>query len=540
MSAETNESGDVVYSYYGTAYDNDAEAGLTHTRTTSLRFTPKGVEVVKEGFDQETGRSANSMESYYITLTDIIEYSKANNVWTINNNVYSTTDATMLDYFREFTAPCFLKVETTSNYLQYETATIEVVDDNLVLSLKLVSDGTNSGVLTDDTKESLVFSQATIKKASKLDFTYEYENGDVAGEAYTLVLANGDLYGKEETLAPSIDGFLPNYFWFAGVAEGNKELKVTYSECDIWDGSVATEFAGGTGTEEDPYLISSGAQLAYLASLANEVAAKATYGSGVYFKLTKSIDLNNLSWTPIAYAGGATTSWKWFGGNFDGTGKTIAGLNFDQTEKYGAGLFTAIKGTVSDLTIEGEVNALHRAGALCYYTNGATIENIKAFANITTTGNSSGCYTGGLIGSSVSTTITNCESYGKVTGAYTLIGGISGKSSTSTFTNCSNFGDVMPSLKSVKYIGGIVGQTGSTITVIGCKNYGNIGTSSVYAEQGSAGIIGWATNETSVTSSINYGNIIGKFTVGGITGYTGASVQISDDCVNYGQATKRG
>ena len=30
-----------------------------------------------------------------------------------------------------------------------------------------------------------------------------------------------------------------------------------------WDGSAATEFAGGTGSEEDPYLISSAAELAY-------------------------------------------------------------------------------------------------------------------------------------------------------------------------------------------------------------------------------------------------------------------------------------
>ena len=36
---------------------------------------------------------------------------------------------------------------------------------------------------------------------------------------------------------------------------------------DIWDGSsVATSFAGGTGTQDDPYQIATGAQLAYFHS----------------------------------------------------------------------------------------------------------------------------------------------------------------------------------------------------------------------------------------------------------------------------------
>ena len=38
---------------------------------------------------------------------------------------------------------------------------------------------------------------------------------------------------------------------------------------DAWDGSVAESFAGGTGTEEDPYQIANGAQLAYLAQFVN-------------------------------------------------------------------------------------------------------------------------------------------------------------------------------------------------------------------------------------------------------------------------------
>ena len=37
----------------------------------------------------------------------------------------------------------------------------------------------------------------------------------------------------------------------------------------IWDGSIAAGFAGGSGTEDDPYLISYGSELAYLAQQVN-------------------------------------------------------------------------------------------------------------------------------------------------------------------------------------------------------------------------------------------------------------------------------
>ena len=38
---------------------------------------------------------------------------------------------------------------------------------------------------------------------------------------------------------------------------------------NVWDGSTAAAFAGGTGTAEDPYQIANGAELAYLASSVN-------------------------------------------------------------------------------------------------------------------------------------------------------------------------------------------------------------------------------------------------------------------------------
>ena len=73
----------------------------------------------------------------------------------------------------------------------------------------------------------------------------------------------------------------------------------------IWDGSIAAGFAGGSGTEDDPYLISNGSELAYLAQQVNS----GNRYEIVHFKLTNDIYLND------------TTDWELWGT----TGSSSAG-----------------------------------------------------------------------------------------------------------------------------------------------------------------------------------------------------------------------
>ena len=73
----------------------------------------------------------------------------------------------------------------------------------------------------------------------------------------------------------------------------------------IWDGSIAAGFAGGSGTEHDPYLISNGPELAYLAQQVNS----GNRYENVHFKLTNDIYLND------------TTDWELWGT----TGSSSAG-----------------------------------------------------------------------------------------------------------------------------------------------------------------------------------------------------------------------
>ena len=130
---------------------------------------------------------------------------------------------------------------------------------------------------------------------------------------------------------------------------------------DVWDGSVATSFAGGDGSEGNPYQIANGAQLALLADLVTN-KKDGNYNRAHYI-LTEDIVLNDMphvsTWyqgwydgaddayepenmiTPIGTWSNATSS---FGGTFDGQDHTITGAYFYAEEGDNHGLFGAIQG----------------------------------------------------------------------------------------------------------------------------------------------------------------------------------------------------
>lgn len=106
-----------------------------------------------------------------------------------------------------------------------------------------------------------------------------------------------------------------------------------------WSGSIATKYAGGTGTEEDPYLIETPEQLALLVSTSYKP------GGGMenvrYYKLTADIYVNDVNSELWAEKIGCL-DWfsQWVNGsyitkshiNFDGDGHVIFGLYYDHTQ----------------------------------------------------------------------------------------------------------------------------------------------------------------------------------------------------------------
>ena len=106
-----------------------------------------------------------------------------------------------------------------------------------------------------------------------------------------------------------------------------------------WTDYAATSFAGGTGSEADPYQIATAEQLA---KLANDVSNGTIY-EGKFFELIADIDLSEHRWVPIGIykweSSGESTN-KSFRGFIDGKNKTISGLIVDETtDKNAAGFF---------------------------------------------------------------------------------------------------------------------------------------------------------------------------------------------------------
>ena len=110
----------------------------------------------------------------------------------------------------------------------------------------------------------------------------------------------------------------------------------------------ADKYAGGSGTKDTPYIISSDLELAKLANDVNTGSSMAMK-SGEYFKLTKDIDLKHGIWTPI----GSTKCIKkdpdrYFAGIFDGDGHAIKNMHIEWDNETGKeaswGLFSRLYG----------------------------------------------------------------------------------------------------------------------------------------------------------------------------------------------------
>lgn len=110
-----------------------------------------------------------------------------------------------------------------------------------------------------------------------------------------------------------------------------------------WDGKACSTAFEGDGTEKNPYLIKSGADLKFLQKKVN---GGTTY-EGKYFKLVNNIDLQNKEWEPIG------NSSKRFKGNFDGNFNKV--INIKRTvlgTSKCMGFFGYLQGTVSNFGVE--------------------------------------------------------------------------------------------------------------------------------------------------------------------------------------------
>lgn len=168
----------------------------------------------------------------------------------------------------------------------------------------------------------------------------------------------------------------------------------------------ATIFAGGTGTESDPYQIGTVEQLLAFGESVNDGSCGGY--AGAYIQLAADIDLDGVEWTPIGNMNDAETFSTAFLGTFDGGGHTVSNLTFE-TDAFtmGAGLFGVSCGTIQNLTMKNVVVSVTEAnsvgiGGVVGYSMGP-VSNVTVEGAAITGNNCSGGIAGGFSGA-----MTNC------------------------------------------------------------------------------------------------------------------------------------
>lgn len=316
--------------------------------------------------------------------------------------------------------------------------------------------------------------------------------------------------------------------------------------------SAPTLTWGGSGTEEDPYTISTAQELADLAYVVNNDDNENPVYYGKCFKLTADIDLNPgftstadgftgdgtpQAWTPIGYLLPLLATQVPFVGKFDGDHHTISGLYIPEGgSNTTAGLFGFVAdGGIYDVKI---ANSYIKGRGSRENGNGAII--------------SYGYPMIGFVAAVNCTTIDNChvsDSYidsTALTDSLNGTGGVIGENygALSSILNCSFSGGIkaMYSGAICPYIGGIVGDNNGY--VYSCVNYG-----SVYSDMDKiGGIVGMnnvpdeedmENNAGVVEKCINHGTVSGGDYAGGIVGmseswWTDGTAYIKN-CKNYGE-----
>ena len=318
---------------------------------------------------------------------------------------------------------------------------------------------------------------------------YLFLDGSIASKAEVLEYDDNGIYTVN---AKAIEGYVASHTYVKVhiLGEGDT-VNIYYSEVDLWDGSSVSESLQGSGTAEDPYLISSGADLAYIAKVVNDAAASTANFKGQYFKMTKSIDLGNNALLIGSYSGN-----KEFHGIFDGNNCSILGINGNQS------LFGKLmNGQIKNLSTYGQVKTTEKKGVagLVSYISNSTIENITNYVDVTGVQQVAGVV--GWLENNAASSINNCVNYGNVVATSYQIGGIAGFAK-GNISGCVNFGDVSSSGSG--YVGGIGGAAKDA--------------------------------KGSRSDCVNYGNISGTDYVGGVFGQI---TKVTTDCYSYGTASAK-
>ena len=272
------------------------------------------------------------------------------------------------------------------------------------------------------------------------------------------------------------------------------------------DVDASSDVFKGSGTQVDPYLISSAEDLLVLAEKVN--ASEQGYASAFY-KLTQSVDLDGLAWKPIG------TKDNPFKGTFIGTGCTISNLSIEAPDSDYVGLFGCISNpaklqgiTVRDVNVTGRACVGSIAGSA--YTG--SVSDCSAVGVVIVEGNYK---VGGMFGegyATLSNCSIKCEPGGSVRGIYSApdfegdnVGGIIGfhGEGAIAMTGCSVERVVVSGTRKV---GGIVGTMFTDNSMIECS----VSRTEVHCNASHEYAMG-----SSVMNQLAFGGLVGMFVKNG-------------------------
>jgi hypothetical protein len=314
----------------------------------------------------------------------------------IKNKIKATTSEYAGSYFYSFGA----------GILDFDKYTVDVDDPPAV---KLNKNAIKIDTINDKYVLHSLKATVTPDDIDNIAVTYTSDNPSVAvcddggrveikGNGKAVITAALDAYGVSDAC----------------------EVTVGVDDSMFWIGAAAESFAGGDGSQDNPYKIANAGQLALMAKNGRYLAKGGGIADSEYFELTGDIDLGGKEWISLGYAK--------FHGHFDGNGHIIRNMRQSKISEdhdlFNLGLFDFIGGEVRNLGIENasvyaSPGYSFMTGILSSTARGGVIENCY------TTGESSGSgFIGIMAGMSDSdkageilrSSVKNCYSNAKAAG----------------------------------------------------------------------------------------------------------------------------
>ena len=286
--------------------------------------------------------------------------------------------------------------------------------------------------------------------------------GDTEDGPSTITGSGGTVFNGKVTVTPG-----------STIEKGIFNGEVT-NNGTINDGTFNTPITG-SGTKDDPYQISTAAQLKRFRNIVNGTGGQ-TPNHGACAVLMNDIVLNDGTFDANGtYTRGSsnTAPEKWtpigkytddndktpYTGTFDGQGHTIKGLYVNSASDAYVGLFGCLESAaVRNLTVDGYVQGCNTVGGIAGYASNAAIENCSNHCSVT---GSSTSKIGGIAGLNFDgAKIIDCYNVGTIrnSNVYEACGGIVW-GNAGTVSNCYNVGTISGNV----YDGEIVGSNSGTV-----------------------------------------------------------------------------